>query len=98
MLIIIIVLLLIMIFLQLSTIRCFQPPPLIADFPVLHYVVSYNTSDNSTLIHKQVNSSMTSYTVSGVPGVTYYITVFAVNALGPGPINGYSTVNGKHYC
>ena len=61
-------------------------------FPVLHYVVSYNTSDNSTLIHAQVNSSMTSYTVSGVPGVTYYITVFAVNALGQGPINGYSIV------
>ena len=38
---------------------------------------------------------MTSYTVSGAPGVTYYITVFAVNALGPGPINGYSIVNGK---
>ena len=73
----------------------FQPPPLIAGFPVLHYVVSYNTSDNSTLIHTQVNSSMTSYTVSGVPGVTYYITVFAVNALGPGPINGYSIVNGE---
>ena len=64
-------------------------------FPVLHYVVSYNTSDNSTLIHTQVNSSLTSYTVSGVPGVTYYITVFAVNALGPGPINGYSIVNGE---
>ena len=59
----------------------FQPPPLITGFPVLHYVVSYNTSDNSTLIHTQVNSSMTSYTVSGVPGVTYYITVIAVNAL-----------------
>ena len=38
---------------------------------------------------------MTSYTVSGVPGVTYYITVLAVNALGPGPINGYSIVNGE---
>ena len=74
----------------------FQPPhPLIAGFPVLHYVVSYNTSDNSTLIHAQVNSSMTSYTVSGVPGVTYYITVFAVNAVGPGPISDYSIVNGE---
>ena len=71
-----------------------QPPPLIAGFPVLHYVVSYNTSDNSTLIHTQVNSSMTSYTVSGVPGVTYYITVIAVNAVGPGPISDYSIVNG----
>ena len=43
---------------------------------------------------------MTSYTVSGVPEVTYYITVFAVNALGPGPINEYTTVNGEktiHY-
>ena len=38
---------------------------------------------------------MTSYTVSGVPGVTYYITVFAVNAVGPGPISGYSIVNGE---
>ena len=38
---------------------------------------------------------MTSYTVSGVPGVTYYITVFAVNALGPGPIDNYSTVKGE---
>ena len=28
----------------------FQPPPLIEYFPVLHYVVSYNTSDNSTVI------------------------------------------------
>ena len=74
----------------------FQPPPLIAGFPVLHYVVSYNTSDNSTLIHTQVNSSITSYTVSGVPGVTYYITVFAVNALGPGPISDYTIMNGKN--
>ena len=74
----------------------FQPPPLIVGlFPVLHYVVSYNTSDNSTLIHTQVNSSMTSYTVSGVPGVTYYITVIAVNAVGPGPISDYSIVNGE---
>ena len=71
------------------------PPPLIAGFPVLHYVVSYNTSDNSTLIHTQVNSSITSYSVSGVPGVTYYITVIAVNALGPGPISDYSIVNGE---
>ena len=38
---------------------------------------------------------MTSYTVSGVPGVTYYITVFAVNALGQGLINGYTIVNGE---
>ena len=38
---------------------------------------------------------MTSYTVSGVPEVTYYITVFAVNALGQGPINAYSIVNGE---
>ena len=39
---------------------------------------------------------MTSYTVSGVPGVTYYITVFAVNALAPGPISEYtSIVNGE---
>ena len=38
---------------------------------------------------------MTSYTVSGVPGVTYYITMFAVNALGPGPISAYSIVNGE---
>ena len=37
---------------------------------------------------------MTSYTVSGVPGVTYYITVFAVNALGQGPISAYSAVIG----
>ena len=36
---------------------------------------------------------MTSYTVSGVPGVTYYITVFAVNALGPGPIDSIATGN-----
>ena len=41
---------------------------------------------------------MTNYTVTGVPGVTYYITVFAVNALGPGPIYGYfMIVNGEYY-
>ena len=74
----------------------FQPPPLIVGFPVLHYVVSYNTSDNSTLIHTQVDSSMTSYTVSGVPGVTFYITVFAVNGVGSGPISDYSVVNGEN--
>ena len=38
---------------------------------------------------------MTSCTVSGVPGVTYYITVIAVNAVGPGPISDYSIVNGE---
>ena len=42
----------------------FQPPPLIEYFPVLHYVVSYNTSDNSTVIQTQLSSSISSYTVS----------------------------------
>ena len=64
-----------------------QPPPLIEYFPVLHYVVSYNTSDNSTVIQTQLSSSISSYTVSSEPGVTYYITVRAVNAVGPGDIN-----------
>ena len=73
----------------------FQHPPVIEYLPVLHYLVSYNTSDNGTLIHTQVNSSMTSYTVSGVPGVTYYITVFAVNAVGPAPISEFTIVNGE---
>ena len=72
----------------------FQPPPLIAGFPVLQYVVSYNTSDNSIEVQAKLSPSHNSYTVSGVPGVTYYITVFAVNALGPGPISERSTVNG----
>ena len=70
----------------------FQPPD---GLPVLHYVVSYNTSDNSTVIQTQSSSSISSYTVSSEPGVTYYITVRAVNAVGPGDINGYSLVNGK---
>ena len=64
-------------------------------FPVLHYVVSYNTSDNSTVIQTQLSSSISSYTVSSEPGVTYYITVRAVNAVGTGDINGYSIVNGE---
>ena len=38
---------------------------------------------------------MTSYTVSGVPGVTYYIAVFAVNSVVQGDINDYIIVNGK---
>ena len=70
----------------------FQPPPLIEYFPVLHYVVSYNTSDNSTVIQTQLSSSISSYTVSSEPGVTYYITVRAVNAVGPGDIN---SINGE---
>ena len=69
----------------------FQPPPLIEYFPVLHYVVSYNT----TVIQTQLSSSISSYTVSSEPGVTYYITVRAVNAVGPGAVNGYSIVNGE---
>ena len=73
----------------------FQPPPLIEYFPVLHYVVSYNTSDNSTVIQTQLSSSISSYTVSSEPGVTYYITVRAVNAVGPGDISGYNIVNGE---
>ena len=75
----------------------FQPPPLIEYFPVLHYVVSYNTSDNSTVIQTQLSSSISSYTVSSEPGVTYYITVRAVNAVGPGDISGYNKiiVNGE---
>ena len=56
--------------------------------------MSYNTSDNSIVVQAQLTSFHNSYTVSGVPGVTYYITVFAVNALGPGPISEYTTVNG----
>ena len=70
----------------------FQPPD---GLPVLHYFVSYNTSDNSTVIQTQLSSSINSYTVSSEPGVTYYITVRAVNAVGPGDISGYSIVNGK---
>ena len=70
----------------------FQPPD---GLPVLHYVVSYNTSDNSTVIQTQLSSSISSYTVSSEPGVTYYITVRAVNAVGPGDINNYFIVNGK---
>ena len=73
----------------------FQPPPLIAGFPVLHYVVSYNISDNSIEVQAKLSPSHNSYTVFGVPGVTYYITVFAANALGPGPITERSTVNGE---
>ena len=57
--------------------------------------MSYNTSDNSIEVQAKLSPSHNSYTVSGVPGVTYYITVFAVNALGPGPISQYTTVNGK---
>ena len=64
--------------------------------------MSYNTSDNSIEVQAKLSPSHNSYTVSGVPGVTYYITVFAVNALGPGPISVLSTVNGKkcinNYC
>ena len=44
--------------------------------------MSYNTSDNSTVIQTQLSSSISSYTVSSEPGVTYYITVRAVNAVG----------------
>ena len=57
--------------------------------------MSYNTSDNSIEAQAKLSPSHNSYTVSGVPGVTYYITVFAVNALGPGPISQYTTVNGE---
>ena len=73
----------------------FQPPSLIEYFPVLHYVVSYITSDNSTVIQTQLSSSISSYTVSSELGVTYYITVRAVNAVGRGVINGPCVVNGK---
>ena len=74
-----------------------QPSPLINDFPVLHYVVSYNTSDNSTVIQAQltVSSSASSYTVSGEPGITYHIAMFAVNAVGTGAISDYSIVTGE---
>ena len=57
--------------------------------------MSYNTSDNSIEVQAKLSPSHNSYTVSGVLGVTYYITVFAVNALGPGPISQYTTVNGE---
>ena len=57
--------------------------------------MSYNTSDNSTVIQTQLSSSISSYTVSSEPGVTYYITVRAVNAVGPGDISEYSIVNGE---
>ena len=57
--------------------------------------MSYNTSDNNFEVQAKLSPSHNSYTVSGVPGVTYYITVFAVNALGPGPISEYTTVNGE---
>ena len=57
--------------------------------------MSYNTSDNSTVIQTQLSSSISNYIVSSEPGVTYYIAVFAVNAVGPGAISGYSILNGE---
>ena len=59
--------------------------------------MSYNTSDNSTVIQTQlvVSSSASSYTVSGEPGMTYHIAVFAVNAVGTGAISDYSIVTGE---
>ena len=59
--------------------------------------MSYNTSDNIELQAK-LNPTVNSYTVSGVPGVTYYIAVFAVNALGPGPIYNDSITTGNTAC
>ena len=59
----------------------FQPPPLIEYFPVLHYVVSYNTSDNSTVIQTQLSSSIiiiifiTAGTGTDDKGVTELATV-----------------------
>ena len=44
------------------------------------------------VIQTQLSSSISSYTVSSEPGVTYYITVRAVNAVGPGAIN---SINGE---
>ena len=60
--------------------------------------MSYNTSDNSIVVQAQLSQSHNSYTVSGVLGVTYYITVFAVNALGPGPISNDSIATGNTAC
>ena len=59
--------------------------------------MSYNTSDNSTVIQAQltVSSSASSYTVFGEPGITYHIAVFAVNAVGTGAISDYSIVTGE---
>ena len=59
--------------------------------------MSYNTSDNIELQAK-LNPAVNSYTVSGVPGVTYYIAVIAVNALGPGPISNDSIATGNTVC
>ena len=57
--------------------------------------MSYNTSDNSIVVQAQLSPFHNSYTVSGVPGITYYITVFAVNALGPGTIDNDSIATGN---
>ena len=57
--------------------------------------MSYNTSDNSIVVQAQLSSSMSSYTAFGSPGITYYIAVFAVNAVGTGAISGYSIVTGE---
>ena len=57
--------------------------------------MSYNTSDSSIIVQAQLSSSISSYTVSGEPGRTYYITVFAVNAVGTGAISDYSIVTGE---
>ena len=50
------------------------------------------------MVQAQLSPSHNSYTVFGVPGVTYYITVFAVNALGPGPIYNDSIATGNAAC
>ena len=60
-------------------------------------MVSYNTSDNSTVVQTNVivSSSARNYSVVSEPGVTYHIAVFAVNAVGAGAISEFSTVTGE---
>ena len=63
----------------------------------MKYVVSYNSSDNSTVIQADliVSSSARNYTVVGEPGITYHMAVSAVNAVGAGAISEYSIVTGE---
>ena len=84
--------------LQLPYISLQAPPPT-PHLPVLYYTVSHNVSDDGS-DRQSIIHTVSTQLEGAEAGQTYYIVVYAVNAVGEGLLSARVTVTGKPilYC
>ena len=71
-----------------------QPPQSPTHPPVLYYTVTHNISDNGSEL--AFNTTTNKTILNGASyGEIYYISVFAINAIGKGKVATITFTNGK---